>query len=307
MSIEVSIMIEGQQGLSWARWQRLAQAAEELGFYGLFRSDHFVDPEGPYAGSLETWISLGWLASNTRRIAFGTLVSPVSFRNPAILAWQASSIDALAGGRLRLGLGAGWNQREHDAFGFELGNLDTRFERLEDSLNVIRQLTRSAEPTSYEGNSYAIKDAYLEPRTPGNNGPAIVVGGNGPRRTLPLVAHYADEWNAVGLALDGFQERSARLDDLLATAGRAPESVKRTIMTRGQIGRNDADLASQADAETIATRRARGAVIGTPNEIVEQLGRYAEAGVNGVQLQWFDMDDIGGLELFASTVLPQLA
>jgi len=306
MSIEVSIMIEGQQGLGWPRWQRLGTAAEDLGFYGLFRSDHFVDPEGPYAGSLETWVSLAWLASNTTRIAFGTLVSPVSFRNPSILAWQAASIDALAQGRLRLGLGAGWNQREHDSFGFELGDLNDRFTRLEDALNVVRQLTRSPEPTSYAGEYFSIADAYLEPRSPRNDGPAIVIGGNGPRRTLPLVAKYADEWNAVGLDLDGFRERSALLDDLLAREGREPSAVKRTLMTRGIVGKDDADLARQADAETIAARKARGAVIGTPNEIVEQLGQYAEGGIQGVQLQWLDMDDITGLELIAAKVLPQL-
>jgi F420-dependent oxidoreductase-like protein len=307
MPIEVSIMIEGQQGLTWPRWQRLARAAEDLGFYGLFRSDHFSPPDGAFEDALETWVSFAWLAGNTQRIAFGPLVSPASFRNPSTLAWQASAIDALAGGRLRIGLGAGWNEREHSAFGFDLGDLDTRFARLEDAVNVIRQLTRSSKPSSYAGNHYSIHDAYLQPRSPRTDGPPIVIGGNGTRRTLPLVAQYADEWNAVFQTLDGFRERNARIDELLATHGREASSVKRTMMTRGLIGHNDAELASKDSPERISNQRDRGAIIGTPNEIVEQLGRYAEGGVQGVQLQWLDLDDISGLELIASDVLPQLS
>ncbi len=306
MSIDVSIMIEGQQGLTWPRWQRLARAAEDFGFYGLFRSDHFSNPEGDYTDALETWVSFAWLASNTQRIRFGPLVSPVSFRNPSILAWQASAIDSLSGGRLRIGLGAGWNEREHRSFGFDLGDLDTRFARLEDAVNVVRSLTRSTEPVSYEGSHFSIHDAYLQPRSPRSDGPPIVIGGNGPRRTLPLVAEYADEWNAVFLPADEFRTRSARLDSLLGEQGREPSSVRRTLMTRGLIGRDDAALNARDSAERIANHRSRGGVIGTPNEIVDQLGRCAEAGIEGVQLQWLDLDDLSGLELLASDVLPQL-
>lgn len=306
MSIDVSVMIEGQAGLTWPRWQRLARAAEDLGFYGLFRSDHFSNPEGAYTDALETWVSFAWLASNTQRISFGPLVSPVSFRNPSILAWQASAIDSLSGGRLRVGLGAGWNEREHTSFGFELGDLDARFARLEDAINVVKLLTRSSEPATYEGKYFSIRDAYLQPRSPRSDGPPIVIGGNGPRRTLPLVAQYADEWNAVFLPLDDFQDRCARLDDLLAEQGREPSLIKRTLMTRGLVGQDDAALAAKDSAERIANHRSRGGIIGTPNEIVDQLGRYAEAGIQGVQLQWLDLDDLSGLELIASEVLPQL-
>ncbi len=308
MAIELSIMIEGQDGLTWERWQRLVRAAEDLGFAGIYRSDHFSNPNGPYKDALETWLSLGWVADNTERIAFGTLVSPVSFRNPSILAWQASAIDDLAGGRLRLGLGAGWQDREHSSFGFPLGNLDERFQRLEEALIVIRQLTRSNEPTSFTGDYFSISDAYLQPRSPRTGGgPAIVIGGNGPRRTLPLVAKYADEWNAVGLVLADFVERASRLDQLLDEQGRERSSVKRTLMVQVPIGRDEAHLATRYNPETIARQRERGGLVGTPSELVEQLGRYAEAGIQGVQLQLWDQDDIEGLELFASEVIPQLS
>ena len=307
MAMEVSIMIEGQQGLTWPRWQRLARAAEELGFYGLFRSDHFVLPNGEYDDALETWISFAWLASHTQRISFGPMVSPISFRNPSILAWQAAAIDSLAGGRLRVGLGAGWNEFEHKAFGFHLGSLDERFARLEDGLNIVKQLTRSPEPTSYHGKEFSIEDAMLIPRSPRADGPPIVIGGNGPKRTLPLVAKYADEWNAVFLDTAGIQERNNRLDELLVEEGRQPGDVKRTLMTRGLVARTDAELAEKESPERIAELRERGAVVGTPNEMVERLGQIAEAGVAGVQLQWMDLDDVSGLELIASEVLPQLA
>lgn len=306
MTMEVSIMLEGQQGLTWPRWQRLAQAAEELGFYGLFRSDHFVTPDANYEDAVETWVSFAWLASHTRRISFGPLVSPISFRNPSILAWQAAAIDSLAGGRLRVGLGAGWNEFEHEAFGFHLGTLDERFARLEDALNIVKQLTRATAPTSYQGKEFSIKDAYLQPRSPRADGPPIVIGGNGPKRTLPLVARYADEWNAVFADVEGIKERNALLDGLLAENGRKPEDLKRTLMTRGLVGKSDADLESKASAEQIASLKERGAVVGTPSEIVDRLGILSEAGVAGVQLQWIDLDDITGLELIASEVLPQL-
>jgi len=306
MAIDVSIMIEGQDGLSWPRWQRLARAAEDLGFAGLYRSDHFTNAEGELKDALDAWVSFAWLASNTQRICFGPLVSPFTFRNPVILAWQACGIDALAGGRLRIGLGAGWQEREHNAFGFTLPPLDERFARFEEGIQVVKALTRASEPVTLSGEHFHLTDALLQPRSPRSDGPPIVIGGNGPKRTLPLAAKYGDEWNAVFLPLDQFTERCARLDELLAEQGRTPDSLKRTLMTRGMIGKNESDLVARSSADQLARLRGGGAVIGTPNEIVDLLGRLHEGGVSGVMLQWNDLDDLSGLELIASDVLPQL-
>lgn len=306
MAIDVSIMIEGQDGLTWPRWKRLARAAEDLGFSGLYRSDHFMNGDGPMKDALETWISLGWLAANTSRISFGTLVSPISFRNPSILAWQASAIDALAGGRLRLGVGAGWNAHEHRAFGFDLPPLDERFGRLEEGIRIIKALTRSSEPSTIEGAYFQIDNAKLQPRSPRADGPALTIGGNGPKRTLPLVAKYADEWNAVYPKLDAYRDLTARLNELIAAEGRAPEDVKRTVMSRGLVGRDTAALVAKVGEDGLQSLRERDAPVGTPNEIVEKLGQYQEAGIQGVMLQWLDMDDISGLEHIAAEVLPQL-
>ncbi len=306
MAIGVSIMIEGQDGLSWPRWQRLARAAEDLGFAGLHRSDHFLNSQGKAKDALDAWICFAWLASHTERISFGPLVSPTTFRDPVMLAWQASGIDALAGGRLRLGLGAGWNETEHAAFGYKLPALDERFGRLEEGIQVIKALTRSLTPVTFDGTYFQLSDAMMSPRSPRSDGPPIVIGGNGPKRTLPLVAKYADEWNAVYLTIEQFRERSARLDDLLGAEGRPAEAVRRTFMTRGLVGRDEEHLLRQVDAESLANLRNRDAVVGTPGEMVERLGRLESAGVQGVMLQWLDQDDIAGLELIASEVLPQL-
>lgn len=216
--LEVAIMIEGQDGIEWERWKRLVRAAEDLGFAGLYRSDHFTNPEGPYKDALELWTSLTWLADNTERIEFGPLVSPVSFRHPAITAWQAGAVGDLSGGRLRLGLGAGWQEREHEAFGFDLLDTDNRFARFEEGLQVVTRLLRSQGAASFDGEFYGLREAEISPR-PGFAVP-IVIGGNGPRRTLPLAARYADEWNGVFLAPDKFMDLSARLDALLEEAGR---------------------------------------------------------------------------------------
>src|SRR3712207_318804 len=143
-------MIEGQDGIDWERWRRLARAVEDSGYAGLYRSDHFTNPTGPNRDALELWASLTWLADNTSRIEFGPLVSPVSFRHPVITAWTASAVDNLSGGRLRLGVGAGWQEREHETYGFDLLETGTRFARFEEGLEVVTRLLQSDEPRSEE-------------------------------------------------------------------------------------------------------------------------------------------------------------
>ncbi len=304
--LEVAIMIEGQDGIDWRRWQRLVQTVEGLGYAGLFRSDHFTNPTGPVLDALELWSSLTWLADNTSRIEFGPLVSPVSFRHPVITAWQASAVDNLAGGRLRLGIGAGWQEREHETYGFDLLDTDRRFARFEEALQVVILLLQSEEPVSFDGEFYRLRDAVLMPRSPRPGGPPIVIGGNGPRRTLPLAARYADEWNAVLLTPERFAELNTRLDELLREAGRSPEQIRRTLMTRAVFGRTDAAVERKLAGQSADELRARGTIAGTAPEVADQLGHLAEAGVQRVMLQWLETDDIDGLEAMAQSVLPQL-
>jgi F420-dependent oxidoreductase-like protein len=298
-------MIEGQDGLNWERWQRLARAAEDLGFAGLYRSDHFTNPEGPHRDALELWASLTWLAGHTRRIEFGQLVSPVGFRDPVIAAWTAAAIDDLSVGRFRLGLGAGWQEREHRSYGFDLLDLDGRFRRLREALEVVTRLLRSDQPSAFEGEFYRLEDALLLPRPKRQGGPPVVIGGNGRRRTLPLVAEFADEWNAVFVTVERFATLSAELDGLLDRRGRPREAVKRTLMTKVVIGRNGAEVVRKLNGDPQSLRE-RGVVFGEPAEVIDQLERLGVVGVERVMAQWLDMDDMDGLELLASEVLPKL-
>lgn len=318
--IALSLMIEGQTGLTWPRWQRLIAAAEEGGFAGLFRSDHFTSGRPPDKDSLELIASLTYLADHTRRLHFGPLVAPLSFRHPSILARQAAAIDDLSGGRMILGLGAGWQEREHALFGMELGDVPTRMARLEEGLEVITRLLTSDEPVTYEGKFFQLRGATLLPRPARPGGPSILVGGNGPKRTLPLVARFASIWNAMYLSPEAFREHARLLDELLLAQGRKPAEVRRTMMIALYFGRTmeevdrrlnwrqrDPELASLSLDACIASLRAKGrAIVGTPDMIVEQLHAYDEAGLQEVMLQWFDMDDLEGIRAFTESVLPQV-
>lgn len=304
--IEVALMLEGQDGLTWPRWQRLARAAEELGFVGLYRSDHYTNANPPDKESLELWVSLTWLASHTSKLEFGPMVSPVSFREPTMTARMAAAVDDLSGGRLHLGLGAGWQEREHRNFGHQLLEKGPRMDRFAEGLEVITRLLRSDEPTSYEGRYYQIHDAILLPRPQRPGGPPIVIGGNGPRRTLPLVARYADEWNAVFLPPARFVELNEQLDKLIAAAGRRPEQVRRTMMTGSFYGRDEAEVQAQLAGRNKDEVKARGGLVGTADEVAAQIRALGEAGVQRVMVQWLALDDIERLEHFAAHVLPQV-
>ncbi|MBA3338041.1 MAG: TIGR03560 family F420-dependent LLM class oxidoreductase [Chloroflexia bacterium] len=295
-------MIEGQHGLNWPRWKRLARTVEAAGYAGLYSSDHLTTQDGPRFDSLELWSALTWLAAQTERIEFGPLVSPVSFRDPVITAWTASAVDDLSGGRLRLGIGAGWQEREHQVFGYDLLNLDDRFTRFAEGLEVIARLLRSDEPVSFHGRFYQLDGAQLLPRPARPGGPPLVIGGNGPKRTLPLAARYADEWNAVGTTATGFAALNGQLDALLKLEKRQPGEVKRTLMTRVILGANDAEIAQRAGGRSVEELEERGALIGDGPAIAAKVSELEEAGVQRVMLQWLELDDLTGIETLAAAV-----
>ncbi len=304
--MEVAIMIEGQNGLNWPRWQHMVRAVEELGFVGLYRSDHFTNANSPDLDSLELWVSLTWLAANTTRIEFGPLVSPVSFRHPAFTARIGAAVDDLSGGRLTLGVGAGWQAREHTNFGFDLLEVPERFARFEEGLDVITGLLNSDEPVAFDGEYYHLEEAILLPRPQRAGGPPILIGGNGPERTLPLAAKYAAEWNGVYLTPEAFGERNARLDELLAENGRQPGDMRRSLMTLCVYGADDEAVEAKAAARhrKPAELRDMGVAVGTASEIVDQLGAWSDAGVQRVMFQWLDLDDLDGLAEMANAILP---
>lgn len=302
--LEIAIMIEGQNGLNWARWQKVVRHVEELGFIGLFRSDHFTNASAPDLDSLELWTSLTWLACNTNRIEFGPLVTPFSFRHPVFTARIASAVDDLSGGRLTLGLGAGWTEREHNLFGFDLLEPRARFDRFEEGMQVVTRLLQSDEPVTFEGQYYQLHGATLLPRPQRKDGPRILIGGDG-KRTLAAAARYADEWNCVMLLPSDFTEKNQELNDLLNAAGRKPESVRRSMMTGCVFGKDDNALKEKLSARkrTVEELQARGAVAGSPFQVQEQLKTLEEAGVQRIMLQWLDLDDLLGLEALAKAVI----
>lgn len=302
--MDLAIMIEGQNGLTWPRWQRLARLVEDLGFAGLYRSDHFTNPNPPDKESLELWASLTWLASHTTRLQFGPLVSPLSFRSPALTARTAAAVDDLSGGRLTLGVGAGWQVREHANFGFDLLELGPRMARFEEGLEVISRLLRSDSPSSFPGQFYPLHDGILLPRPQRPGGPPILVGGNGPRRTLPLAARFAQEWNAVFLSPEDFAALNRRLDELLAVQGRAPGEVRRSMMYGTLFGRDEAELRRLLGDRDADQLRAGGRLVGTPAQCADQLARLAEAGAQRVMLQWLDLDDLDRLEALGKSLVP---
>ncbi|WP_435101502.1 TIGR03560 family F420-dependent LLM class oxidoreductase [Halarchaeum sp. P4] len=301
--MDIALMVEGQRGLTWDRWKRIARTVEDCGFDGLFRSDHFTKPEGDYEDSLELWTSLTWLADNTEDIDFGPLVTPVSFRDPVFTARMGKDVDNLADGRLVLGVGAGWQEREHETFGYDLLDLPDRLDRFEEGVDVIANLLRSDDPVSYDGDYFELEDALLLPRPERKGGTRLLVGGNGPNRTLPLAAERADEWNSVMLQPEEIRELNDRLDGLLEERGRDPADVTRSTMTRVVYGRDEAEVERVLGEEDREALREQGAIVGTGADVREHLDALADAGVDRVMLQWLELDDIERLEALADDVL----
>lgn len=302
---QIGIMLEGQDGLNWDRWKRLLTAAEDFGFQCVFRSDHYTNPEGPYKDSLELWTSLAYAASHTEKIEFGPLVTPVTFRHPTINVRVANDIHSLSGGRLVFGMGAGWQAREHENYGVPFYDFATRYAMLEDALEVTTRLLHSDEPVNYDGAHFSLNDAILLPR-PQPEAVPVLIGGNGPKRTLPLAAKYAREWNGVYINPEGYKERCDLLDDLLKQNGRQPGDLKRSLMTGTVFGKDDAVFqaalaAREQEADALIER---GLIVGTPSMMVDQIGKFVEAGVERFMLQWLNLDDIDGLEIIARDVLP---
>ena len=319
--VRLSVLVEGAHGLTWARWKEFVATTERLGFAGLYGSDHFTlagDP--PDKDSLELIVSLAYAADCSERLRLGQLVSPVSFRDPVMLTRQMLALDDLSGGRMVFGIGAGWNVREHAMFGYDLGAVKTRMDRFAEALEVITRLMRSDEPVSYAGTYYRLEAATLLPRPERPGGPPLLIGGGGPKRTLPLVARYADIWNAVMITPEALREKLTLLDSLIEKAGRQPRDVARTLMTPVYCGHSTAELAHQAsgrraspalaalsDAALVEQQRGRGAIVGTPAEVIKRIRIYEGLGIEEIMVQWFAQDDLDGLQIIADGVLPAVA
>ena len=306
-------MIEGQEGLTWDRWFRVAEQVERLGLDSLWRSDHFFSVMGrPERPSLEAWTSLTALAEQSRRIRFGPLVSPMTFRHPALLARMAAAVDLLSDGRLILGVGAGWNEDEHAAFGIPLPPLRERMDRLEEGIGVIRALWAGG-PVTRDGRYYPLRGAALVPRPAQSPGPPILIGGDGEVRLLRIVAQHADEWNSHARGVEAYRAKRSKLEEHCRAVGRDPDAITRSVMTGVLIARDPAGVAERARwlasflpsvaplplDRVAAQMRERGWLVGTPEAVALQLREWERAGVQRVMLQYFDLEDLGGLALLA--------
>ncbi len=311
--MKIGVMIEGQEGLTWDRWFRIADRVESLGLDSLWRSDHFFSLMGhPQRPALECWTSLTALAQRTQRIRFGPLVSPMTFRHPALLARMAASVDLLSNGRLVLGVGAGWNDAEHQAFGIRLPPLKERFDRLEEGIAVIKALWTGG-PVDLEGRYYPLGGAASYPRPLQQPGPPLLIGGDGEVRLLRIVARDADEWNSHAAGPEIYRIKRAKLEEHCRAVGRDPATIRRSWMAGILIGRDTGEVAEKGrwmqsfiaalskvpPAAAPDDLRRRGWVVGTPDEVGPQLDAMSALGVERVMFQWYNLDDIDGLGLLA--------
>ncbi|HYM49173.1 MAG TPA: LLM class F420-dependent oxidoreductase [Candidatus Limnocylindrales bacterium] len=309
--MRIGLMIEGQEGLTWERWFRIAGRVEEAGLDSLWRSDHFFSVMGrPERPSLEAWTSLAALAERTRRIRFGPLVSPMTFRHPALLARMAAAVDLLSNGRLVLGVGAGWNEEEHAAYAIALPPMRERMDRLEEGIDVIRALWTGG-PVTREGRYYPLRGATGLPRPAQSPGPPILIGGDGEQRLLRIVAQHADEWNSHAHGVDAYRHKRAKLEEHCRAVSRDPQAIARSLMTGVLIASDPAgvaergrwfkaflpSLAAASAVEVAAVLRERGWLVGTPEVVAGQLREWESAGVQRVMLQYFDLDDMDGIGL----------
>jgi F420-dependent oxidoreductase-like protein len=305
------IFTEPQEGASYDDLRRVAQLAEAARFDGFFRSDHFLamDTEGA-PGPTDAWITLAGLALQTTRIRLGTMVTSATFRLPGPLAIAAAQVDAMSGGRIELGLGAGWFEREHLAYGIPFPPLGERFERLTEQLEIIDGLwtTPVGAKYSFAGRHYSLADSPALPKPVQSPRPPLIVGGKGPRRTPALAARFADEFNAPFGQVADAPARFDAVRQACAEIGRADVPVFSAAVTLC-CGRDDAEVRRRAEAigQSVDSLRAAGAAVGTPDEIVELLGRYGAAGATRMFLQTLDLHDPEHIELVASAVAPQLS
>ncbi|MBI2239099.1 MAG: TIGR03560 family F420-dependent LLM class oxidoreductase [Actinobacteria bacterium] len=307
------LMIEGQEGITWDEWLALAGACERLGFEGLFTSDHYLSVQGhPERGSADAWTLLGALAARTDRLRLGTLVSPVTFRHPTVLAKVAATVDRISGGRVEIGMGAGWWEEEHRTHGFGFPPTGERMEILEEQLEIVHGLL--SDPTfSFESPHYAIEDCRFKPKGVQRPHPPIIVGGGGGPRMARLVARFADEFNTVLGSPEDVGERFARVRDAVDTAGRDQTTVTTSFMTwffvgeterewraRVERGRErDTDFWSDEDLQ-------RECIVGTVERAAERLAEYGAAGVQRVMLNHSLFDDLETVELLATQVFPKV-
>jgi F420-dependent oxidoreductase-like protein len=309
--MKLRIFTEPQQGADYQTLRNVALAAEELGFDAFFRSDHFLkmgDVSG-LPGPTDSWATLAALAAQTSRIRLGTLVTAATFRLPGPLAITVAQVDQMSGGRVELGLGAGWYEAEHAAYGIPFPPVAERFDMLEEQLEIITGLwgTPEGQTFSFDGGHYRVSDSPGLPKPAQRPRPPVIIGGGGARRTPQLAARFADEFNAAFVSVQDSAARFARVQEACEAIGRYPTSMTYSVAQTVCCGKDEAEFRRRAAAIgwDPADIRERG-IGGTPAEVVARIAEYAESGAERVYLQVLDLSDLDHLELLASDVMPQV-
>jgi len=300
--MRVCLMIEGQEGVSWNDWRALANAAEAAGLDGLFRSDHYSSFHAAPGDALDAWSTIAALSALTQRLRLGTLVSPVMFRHPSVLARMSASADQISGGRIEVGLGSGWHEPEHLQNGFAFPDLRSRFDVLTEQLEILVR-SWSGERFDYRGEHYALRGQRALPRPVQVPHPPIILGGQGRPRALDLAVRFAREYNTMGSVAE-CRARRGLLDQACRRAGRDPASLALSVMGFAALGESAADAADRERRalECIPGSRhlfaqASGKFVGGLDAVATLLRDYAAAGVSRVYLNHFDRRDLRGIEL----------
>jgi F420-dependent oxidoreductase-like protein len=286
--MRLCLMIEGQNGVTWDQWRALAATAEEAGFEALFRSDHYMTlDDGPDEGSLDAWATINALAAVTTTLRLGTMVSPATFRHPSTLAREVVTADHVSGGRVELGLGAGWHEGEHVAFGFPYETVKERFDRFAEQLEIVHR-SWAAEPFDFEGRYYRLENANPLPKPVQRPHPPLIAGGSAKPRGAALAARWADEYNTVFATVDECKERRERIAEACEKVGRDP--LRFSLMTHFVVDGDPAD-------------HPPGALVGSVAEIGRQLDELEAVGVERVMLQHLEHDDLETVALIGRELI----
>jgi F420-dependent oxidoreductase-like protein len=303
--MDLRIFTEPQQGATYDELLAVARATEDLGFDAFFRSDHYLamgDVSGR-PGPTDAWITLAGLARDTSRIRLGTLVTAATFRLPGPLAVAVAQVDRMSGGRVELGLGTGWFEEEHEAFGLPFPPLGERFERFEEQLRILTGLWTSDGAFSFDGKHYQLRNNPALAR-PAQSPLPLIIGGGGARRTPRLAAEFATEFNLPFASVEDTAAQFGRVREACAAVGRNIQLSAAQVLC---VGRDDAEVRRRADAIGRDPEELReNGLTGTPEEVVEKIGRYTQAGATRFYLQVLDLSDLDHLELVASEVAPRL-
>ncbi|MDD7968199.1 LLM class F420-dependent oxidoreductase [Actinomycetospora lemnae] len=310
--MDLRIFTEPQQGAAYDDLLRVARAAEDAGFDAFFRSDHYLamGEANGLPGPTDAWVTLGALARETSTIRLGTLMTAATFRLPGPLGVAVAQVDQMSGGRVELGLGTGWYEAEHRAYGIPFPSTAERFGMLAEQLEILTGswLTPVGSPYTHHGEHYTFADSPGLPKPLQTPYPPIIVGGNGTRRTPELAATYATEFNMPFAGLDDLVAGQQRVDEACRDRGRDPASLGRSTAQVVCTGRDDAEVARRAAAIGRAPDELRAnGLAGTPAEVVDKLGAFRErAGLERVYLQVLDLSDLDQLELVAAEIAPQV-